>query len=267
MLGALGWEGSTEALRNDCEPKRHTFFLPDRNCQITYDQPSSDCLAAPVSALATNFGIIDEWCNRNMGGLGGSHGNLAVGVNERFNPGPSDVELLGSGAVRASYSLEEDEPLVANDTSRVHDRQAQDSPVKRQGGEWHTQLSGVIIRRESRRRVSNILSTGVTQSWTFSETITESTTVSVDMGVDLFGVFSSSVGVDTTLEHSETVESGMEYTVGHCPEGEGWVYWEPVVDWWSGYFTDDPDTIIDIWIPRELNGYADGRFGTQCLRL
>ena len=263
MLDRLGWEGNyNDVIRNDCQPNVCRIFQdPAKNCQIGYCWPDAgtDCIATPVSALATNFGIIEEWCGRGQGGAGGYHGNLEVGKNDRFDPGPGSRRVLDSGVVEASYSREDYELLMANSTSRVGKRQAQDSSVeKRQDGEWHTQLSGVVVRTAGRIRASSILSSGVEQTWTHSSTVTTGTTVSAGMGIDLFGVFSASVGVESTMEHSETVENSMTYTVGDCPSGEGYVYWEPIVDWWSGYFIGDQDTKYDIWIPRELNGYADG---------
>ncbi len=70
--------------------------------------------------------------------------------------------------------------------------------------------------------------------------------------------------MSATLETSYSVAHGLSYTSGDCPE-TGIVYWYPVYDLYTGLFSDNPDQLIDIWIPRQLNDNAEGRFETVCL--
>lgn len=85
------------------------------------------------------------------------------------------------------------------------------------------------------------------------------------MSAGFFDIFSASVGISVSEEHSETIENGMTVTVNSCPSNRGYVVWDPIMDFYDGYFTDEPDQWYVVWVPTARNGYARGEFRSICL--
>ena len=175
-----------------------------------------------------------------------------------------------SGLISYEMPLEVFEAYVANETGHPpedgtpNDVEYTDSKIKRQADTWTTWASGVGPKSDERIQVSHGLSNGATQTWEFSESISIGVEVSAEISAGFFDIFSASVGISTSMETTEQVSQGLQFSAGNCPR-DSVIYWEPIMNWWDGYFNDDIDNVITIWTPRELRGYAEGRFVTVCL--
>jgi hypothetical protein len=170
------------------------------------------------------------------------------------------------GVVHTTIPYDIIEELDRNDT--FAETPGTSEKAKRQGDDdrWISVNSATSITNPSERyQASGRLSGGVQQTWSFSETTTVGISTTVEMGVG-WEIFTASVGITTSYEHSETVESGLTFTV-ECDEAEeGVVWYYPLFNWYEGFWASDPNENIEVWIPRGGdNDFVQGRFVTECL--
>lgn len=160
------------------------------------------------------------------------------------------------GTISGMISLEDLEALYI---------QEQEAKAKRQEGDFTLLMKSTAVTKDGEKyQVSSILSPGVEQSWDFEETITIGMEMSFGLDAGFWESFTASMGLSFSMEYSTSVKQGIKYSTGSCPD-EGLVYYYPLFDHYYGYFGDNAADREDIWIPRELDGFTDGRFSTECL--
>lgn len=217
---------------------------------------------------------IKSWCEpQNAGGqTRPSNGIFASAYNDPdWIPGGqlnslqafnAKTKTMDNGQKQVRMSVEE-----FREWSNVTSEQPMEARhvTKRQDDEWNSLLTFRNVARDGyREQASGRLSSGVTQTWSFTETISFTTSTSAEMGVSLWEIFSASMSVETSETHSEAAQSGLSFTSGDCPD-QGIVYFVPLWNQYVGYWSSDPDTEITVWIPQALGDFVDGSFETECL--
>ena len=101
---------------------------------------------------------------------------------------------------------------------------------------------------------------------TWEESSSYSINVGVTAGVSasLFEIFSASMEISTGYEETYSAGSSLTYNTGSCPQNAN-IYYAPVFTMYEGYWSNDQDTIIEIWVARTVNGNLGGRFITECV--
>ena len=119
------------------------------------------------------------------------------------------------------------------------------------------------VRPGERFQASNILASSVTESWQFEESLSVGIGISGEVSGEIWEEITGAIGIDLSLDSSITVRRGMKFTSGDCP-GDAVVYWHPLYDYYDVMFNDGSRE--DVWISINLNGYAAGKWGTDCIR-
>ena len=215
--------------------------------------------------------IVKAFCEPQFAGGETTPDVQAIQFKAYNNPGFSGLlneiaspETVGNGKVlRYQLSIEDvealDEVASAEDVAR-------DLQVRQEDGDSFSLIcvSENVIKPDDRYQASPILSSGTEASWSFSESLTVGVSVSTEIGASLFEVFSASVSIEVSMEHTETIEKGMSFTVGNCP-GEGVVYYYPLYTKYVGSWSSAPNRAWEAFIPMNQGDFVAGRFVTECL--
>ena len=279
IYDTLGWETDTSSYMNpSCDYEEGDLFQrieagctawrkadAKGNCQIGWCFfADGGCRTIPKGSLRTDWNILNQHCR--VSELGGRTDDLN-GFLEVINNADSKASDLTLNSVKTTH---EKNGLIREDMSRedwdvLVALSLQPKKPKRQDVTWTTVLQKLGIAKENARiQVSQEMPPGVTETWTFTEGHSTSVSFSVGVSATLYGIFTAETSVTTTYEQSYSVAQGLSYTSGDC-SSTGMVYWIPVYDLYQGFFSDNPNQMIDVWIPKELNDKAQGRFETVCL--
>jgi len=282
-MDELGWENAVKGVdvvdnmedgvcKSIC--KRFTKAGDSANCELAICFKTDECVTAPQSEFVKIYNdVLKKWCEpKKLGGKYTASQTVeywAV-VNPDYQPPATGDkrDVLGRGIDQNNLSPGLYEELVnatAHQTEEAHDRNA-----KREDDKWVTvSISRNVAKDGDREKASTILDSGTTQTWSFSGTKTRSTSTSAEGGF-AWAVFSLSAGVTTEESYSTSIESGMQFTKGDCPQNAV-VYFVPLWTHYYGFWESDESTLIDIWIPESAGSFKDGtdktagKFETQCI--
>jgi hypothetical protein len=121
------------------------------------------------------------------------------------------------------------------------------------------------VTTNERDQLSATSGSGASQQWATSEGYSSTVSSSVEVGASFFDIFSASVSIGVSFEHSETFTETLIFDpTGRCdPDQRAILYLYPLFDRFSGYYSDDEDEIIDWYIPvAPPNNYE---FQVECL--
>jgi hypothetical protein len=275
-VSIAGWQNSVDTLPNDCNDICKIVMLD--NCAISHCFTTTDCVAAAYSvAYAEYENIVKAYCKaRDAGGMTISNDWYMTVYNDP-NWTPSSLEAVASSSKSAAGGIAEFELSIEafNDFFNLtaEETPSKPSPEKRRsvrprqqdGDTFHHLYSELsVINPSVRFQASGILSSGVTQTWSFTEEHSSTVSVSTEVGADLFSIFTASVSISVDQTYSESIQKGQSFTVGNCPN-EAVVYYYPLFDHYGGWWSSNPDQEWSAWIPVAINGFAGGRFVTECL--
>lgn len=275
VLDATGWKDAITEAHERCEMTDNCVIYrapSGGNCLLAWCFTTDDCVAESKSMLPTAYGLIKQHCEPQ--GAGGRH-STPVGYLEAMHDVDADVGKKRFAARHHSGTLHSRRGLTVEymnltsfeefrEKSRAAAAAAQQKRQDEDPGEWTSFLISTSVPKPGNRlQASNKLSSGAKETWEFSESHTFGIETTVEMGASFFEVFSVSMSISMKYEETYEVSHSQEYTAGECPEF-GVVYWEPVYDRYTGKFSNR-DEEQEYWIPRELNGNAEGRFVTECL--
>lgn len=259
-MGNVEWDGVSD--NNACYI--WTANPNTVNCKVGY------CFSSPggvrVGGLPLLWAVVEAGCRRfNAGGWHRGYTGQAEVFNEpgAVVPPPSKREIDGDEqpeVIQIELSREDYDYYMNN--THVETEEI----VKRQDPSFILTFSAFgVAKPNNRDQVTPRLPAG--SSWTYqtSEGFSHSVATSVGVDVGLFEIFTASVSITTTLETSYDVTSGVTVLVD-CAQGQnGVIYYEPLYDYYEGYYSSSNDRIDDFWIPRGRGGASDGQFVSECL--
>ncbi|RFN52130.1 hypothetical protein FIE12Z_3682 [Fusarium flagelliforme] len=270
----LGWRlgNPTEITRNcgrdtDIELDCMTWYYG--NCQFAQCFPGDECQGTDEGMMWSSRLTIENFCRPDD--LGGRETSSAGQFFEVIRYLGTPARHRRSLSVeKKAYSLTEYERLFGKDHdvkfSKVID--ANDSEiVKRQDeGEWTNLLTRQgVIKPGTRERVNTIeLSPGIEMTWEESSSYSVNVGVTAGVSAGLFEIFSASMEVTTGYEETYSAASSLKYDSGNCPQNAN-IYYAPIFTVYEGYWSNDQDNLVEIWVLQTVNGNLEGRFITECV--
>ncbi|KAH8175622.1 hypothetical protein LIA77_04040 [Sarocladium implicatum] len=283
------WEGNSDYINNDGMAHCLVYGRSEGgNCLAHVCFYSEADLGASKTILYAWYdGILKRWCkDKNLGGRVSGNDDtysLAVWNNPDFTgsrmAAPADMRDFAisqktneNGITETKLSLDDFNKLFnATEAAepKVKSRRAlrKEAIAARQEEDDDFDMLYIeksVAKDGERFQASNKLSSGAEETWSFSETKSVSVSTTAGVSAGLWDIFSVSAEITTTQENSETVQSGMTFKVGTCPDS-AIVYWVPLWDHYVGYWSSDPDTEWHAWIPTAKDDYAAGEWQTECL--
>lgn len=258
-MGNIEWDGQDP---NNCYI--WTANPNTINCKVGF------CFQNPggmqVGGLPLLWAIVEAGCRRfDAGGWSRSYTGQAEVFNEpsAVVPPPSKARSIESADQPELVQLEVTQQEYDYLMNKTH---VEEDKVKRQDPTFYLTFSAFgVPKANNRDQVSPRLPAG--SSWTYqsSEGFSHSVATSVGADAGLFSVFTASVSIETTLTTSYEVTSGVDVLVD-CAQGQnGVIYYEPLYNYYEGYYSNSNDRIDDFWIPRDRGGASDGQFVSECI--
>jgi hypothetical protein len=105
---------------------------------------------------------------------------------------------------------------------------------------------------------------GVEITWSEATSVSISVSATAGVSAGFFEIFSASLEISTSYEETNTITTALIFNSGDCP-GAAIVYWDPLFERYTGVFSDNPGTTVEIYVTRKSNGEAEGRFRTNCI--
>ncbi|KAH8172545.1 hypothetical protein LIA77_06800 [Sarocladium implicatum] len=284
-----GWQNNADPISSPGANLCHVFTVGKSNCLIDV------CFYTEASVSASKFGlystyesIIKNWCKPLDAGGKSSHADdIILGAwNNPEHTGAGVVGAASLGELALSQSTDKngvtDTIMSKTDLDSLLNATAAAADEPKVKGQRSSKRAGIAARQEEddsfdmlyieksiaksgeRFQASNILSPGVEEKWSFSDTKSVSVSTTVGVSAGLWDIFSISAEISTKQEHSETIESGRTFKVGDC-DNSAIVYWVPLYNHYVGFWSSKPDVEWHAWIPTSTGDYAAGKWETECL--
>ncbi|RBR25210.1 uncharacterized protein FIESC28_01945 [Fusarium coffeatum] len=270
----LGWRPGvpTEITRNcnrDTDIELDCMTWSYGSCQFGQCFPGEECQGTDHGMMWARHRNVEDFCRPDdLGGRFTSDGGQFFEV----------IRYLGARAGRRrsltvekkGYSLAEYERRFGEQHdvkfSKVIDANALEIVKRQDQGEWTNLISRQgVIKPGTRHRVNTIeLSPGIDMTWEESSSYSISVGVTAGVSASLFEIFSASMEISTGYEETYSAGSSLTYNTGNCPQNAN-IYYAPVFTMYEGYWSNDQDTLVEIWVAQTVNGNLEGRFITECV--
>jgi hypothetical protein len=117
----------------------------------------------------------------------------------------------------------------------------------------------------TRDRLSAIVGSGATQTWSTTEGYSTSVSSTITLEAGFFDFFSTSLSISVTLEENVSYTKTLTFDpTGLCKQGQDAVlYMYPLFDQYIGYKDGDRNTVVTINVP--VKGEENYRVRAECL--